>query len=46
MSWINCCRTAFSPVSRQALAEIGQQEGLKPFEQLGGRVVIALDGVE
>ena len=25
---------------------MGQQEGLNPFEQLGGRVVIALDGVE
>jgi hypothetical protein len=37
---------SFQPCFDQALAEIGQQDGLKPFEQLGGRVVIALDGVE
>jgi hypothetical protein len=37
---------SFQPCFDQALAEIGQQDGLKPFEQLGGRVLIALDGVE
>jgi hypothetical protein len=37
---------SFQPCFDQALAEIRQQDGLKPFEQLGGRVVIALDGVE
>src|SRR6202453_1850216 len=37
---------SFEPCFDQALAEIGQQDGLKPFEQLGGRFLIALDGVE
>jgi hypothetical protein len=37
---------SFQPCFDQALAEIRQQDSVKPFEQLGGRVVIAFDGVE
>ena len=38
--------SALQPCFDQALSELRQHDGLKPFERLGGRVLIALDGTE